>query len=192
MTAAELNPELRTLIDARLESLDRILTSAQIGWSERRSIVGEVETQIYELLARRSQLPTREDVLAVLGQLDPPEAYLPEELRAEFAQASQSAAEPTLNWRELPQHTLKLLEKLAPGAVFVAGLVVANGVVLVIIGASHGVIPWIVTLSGLAWVNYVGVKQFRTWSALPHGNLIHDIRQSLAAWLTPKNGAVAA
>lgn len=187
MTAAELNPELRSLIDARLESIDRILAIAQIGWSERRSIVGEVETQIYELLARRSQLPTREDVLAVLAELDPPEAYLPEELRMQFANASGSP----VNWRGLPVRSLRVLEGLIPGAVFVSCLVVANSIVIVIIAASEGFIPWVVTLGALGWVNYRGVKQFRAWSAAPHGGLIHDVRQTLAAWLMPRNGAPA-
>ena len=65
MTAAELNPELRNLIDTRLEAIDRILLRAETGWSERRSIVDEVETQIYELLARRGPAPSEADVLAV-------------------------------------------------------------------------------------------------------------------------------
>ena len=73
MTAAELNPELRKLIDARLDAIDRILVTAQVSWSERRSIVGEVETQIFELLARRGQIPALEDVLAVIESLDPPD-----------------------------------------------------------------------------------------------------------------------
>jgi hypothetical protein len=48
--------------------------------SERVEIVREVESQIFELLAERnSDELTREDVLAVLGRLDPPEAYLPDE-----------------------------------------------------------------------------------------------------------------
>ena len=62
MTAAELNPELRNLIDARLEAIDRILLRAETGWSERRNIVDEVETQIYELLARRGPAPSEADV----------------------------------------------------------------------------------------------------------------------------------
>ena len=73
MTAADLNPELRNLIDARLDAIDHILIRAQIAWSERRSIVGEVETQIFELLARRSEMPMQEDVTAVLDSLHPKE-----------------------------------------------------------------------------------------------------------------------
>ena len=40
----------------------------------------EVEAQIFEQLHERgAEDPSREDVLAVLGRLDPPEAYLPDE-----------------------------------------------------------------------------------------------------------------
>ncbi len=52
--------------------------------SERVEIVREVESQIFELLGERnSDELTREDVLAVLGRLDPPEAYLPDEAGSE-------------------------------------------------------------------------------------------------------------
>jgi hypothetical protein len=47
--------------------------------SERLEVVREVEGQIHELLGERgSDDLTREDVLAVLARLDPPEAYLPD------------------------------------------------------------------------------------------------------------------
>src|SRR4051812_31771789 len=81
MTAAELNPEFRTIIDARLEAIEQILLRGHVSYSERRHIVGEVETQIFELLSRRGDNPSREDVVAVLDSLDPPESYLPEEFR---------------------------------------------------------------------------------------------------------------
>jgi hypothetical protein len=187
MTAAELSPELRKLIDARLEAVDGVLTRAQIAWSERRSIVGEVETQIYELLSRRSPVPTREDVLAVLASLDPPESYIPEELRDEFA----ASREPRIDWRALPERAVWLVVKLVPAAAGVAALVMVNGIVLLLIASSEGVIPWLVTLGGLAWLNYVGVRRFLAWSATRHGPILSDLRYSLAAWLMPKNGAAA-
>ena len=74
---------LQTLIDCRLDTIDRMLLG-RMPRSERVEIVREVELQIYELLGdRNSDEPTREDVLAVLGRLDPPEAYLPDEPRSE-------------------------------------------------------------------------------------------------------------
>jgi hypothetical protein len=191
MTAAELNPELRKLIDARLESIDRNLSRAQISWSERRSIVGEVETQIFELLARRGPLPTQEDVLAVLASLDPPESYIPEDLRDWPADAPAAGRLPRVEWAQLPKRTAGLVVRFIPVAVGVAALVIANCVVIVIIAASEEVIPWIVTLGALAWLNYAGIRRFRAWSATHQGNFLDELRHSLAAWLLSPNGARA-
>jgi len=196
MTAAELNPELRKLIDARLDAIDRILSGAQIAWSERRSIVGEVETQVFELLSRRGQIPAQEDVLAVIDSLDPPESYLPEELRSALNTAPVKAA-PAVGipapskWKELPQRTVEFVTKTIPKIGCTIALVIANGIVVVILVASNGVIPWLITLAGLAWLNYTGVQRFRSWSATRHGHIIDDLRHSLAAWLMPKNGTQA-
>src|SRR5262249_24168120 len=92
MTAAELNPEFGTLIDARLDAIEQILLRVQVSYSERRHIVGEVESQIFELLSRRGDSPTREDVVAVLDSLNPPEAYVPEELRGRLGEATIGGA----------------------------------------------------------------------------------------------------
>lgn len=193
MTAAELNPELRRLIDARLDAIDRILTSAQIAWSERRSIVGEVETQIFELLSRRSQIPTHEDVLAVIDSLDPPESYIPEELRASLGSASVESASAAAipaqpKWQQLPQQTIALVASIVPKVLCAIALVIVNGIIVMILVVTNGVIPWLVTLGGLAWLNFTGVRRFRAWSATHHGTIIDDLRHSLAAWLMPKNG----
>ena len=77
-----LNPELRNLIDARLEAIEDVLRQARMPHSERRHIIGEVETQIFELLDRRGENLTREGVIAVLDSLDLPESYIPDERRA--------------------------------------------------------------------------------------------------------------
>jgi hypothetical protein len=75
----ELRPDLQALVDERLDAIDRVLLLAGVSRGERSGIVGEVETQIFELLGRRtSGEPTREDLLAMLSQLDPPESYAPE------------------------------------------------------------------------------------------------------------------
>jgi hypothetical protein len=95
---AELNAELRILIDARLDAIEDVLRQVHIQNSERRHIVGEVETQIFELLARRGESLTRGDVLAVLDTLDPPECYVPEHMRDTLstpaAQPDQISARP--------------------------------------------------------------------------------------------------
>lgn len=94
MTAAELNPELRNLIDARLDAIERVLLRVELSYSERRHIVGEVESQIFELLSRRNAAPTRDDVIAVLESLDPPEAYIPEELRGKLGEVPEATIRP--------------------------------------------------------------------------------------------------
>jgi hypothetical protein len=85
-----LSGSLQTLVDARLDAVDRALlgrTSRQ----ERLNVVGEVEARIHELLHERcgGAEPSRDDVLAVLGRLDPPEAYLAEDLDDEAPRASR-------------------------------------------------------------------------------------------------------
>ena len=83
ITSVQVPELLQALIDSRLDTIDRMLLG-RLPRSERLEIVREVESQIFELLQERcSDEPTREDVLAVLGRLDPPEAYLPEELERE-------------------------------------------------------------------------------------------------------------
>jgi hypothetical protein len=75
----ELSPVLQSLVDERLDSIERILLAGGVSRGERRGILSEVESHVFELLSRRATgEPTREDVLAVLSQLDPPESYAPE------------------------------------------------------------------------------------------------------------------
>ena len=69
----------QVLIDARLETIEQTLLG-RMPRSERLTIVREVESQIHELLAEAGvDEASREDVLAVLGRLDPPEAYISDE-----------------------------------------------------------------------------------------------------------------
>ena len=84
MTASiHVSESLQTLIDCRLDTIDRMLLG-RMPRSERVEIVREVESQIYELLGNQnSDELTREDVLGVLARLDPPEAYLPDEPSSE-------------------------------------------------------------------------------------------------------------
>ena len=69
---------LQTMVDARLDAIDRALLG-RVSRQERLNVVGEVEARIHELLHGRcgpGVEPSRDDVLAVLARLDPPEAYL--------------------------------------------------------------------------------------------------------------------
>lgn len=79
-TTMELAKPLQALIDARLDTIDRMLLG-QIPRPDRLSILREVESQIEELLAERDAASlTRDDIIEVLRQLDPPEAFVPEEI----------------------------------------------------------------------------------------------------------------
>jgi len=76
LTTATLSPALRALIDERLDGIDRVLRHARTPRPERLEILDSVENQILEMLAKRTaEEPTRRDLLAVLAELDPPEAY---------------------------------------------------------------------------------------------------------------------
>lgn len=74
-----LSPDLERLIDERLDAVDRILSLSRTARSERMQILSDLESQIRDrLVSRTSEEPTRADLLAVLAELDPPEAYLDE------------------------------------------------------------------------------------------------------------------
>jgi hypothetical protein len=76
----QVSESLQTLIDSRLDTIDRMLLG-RLSRQDRLAIVREVESQIHDLLQERdSDELTREDVLAVLARLDPPEAYIPDEV----------------------------------------------------------------------------------------------------------------
>jgi hypothetical protein len=189
MTAAELNPDLRILIDERLDAIERILLRVQVSYSERRSIVSEVETQIFELLSRKTDNPAREDVLAVLDSLDPPESYIPEELRSRLADASPEPASPRPARLMLTRRAVGMATTLLTGGLFVAGVVLINGIVVMILVASHGVIPWVITVAGLLYLNYRGLPWLWSWYGKRRGTIAEDIRSSVSGWLVPESGA---
>jgi hypothetical protein len=108
----DLDAPLRVLVERRLDGIDKVLLAAGVSRGERCGIVEEVEAQIYEMLARRTEEPpTRQDVLAVLAALDPPEAYAPEGYRA--AAAAALATERPAG----PQPSLLALGSAAVGAI---------------------------------------------------------------------------
>ena len=79
VATAQISESLQVLIDSRLDTIERMLLG-RVSRQDRLAIVREVESQIHELLEEcNTEELTREDVLAVLARLDPPEAYLPEE-----------------------------------------------------------------------------------------------------------------
>jgi hypothetical protein len=180
MTISELSPELRTLIDTHLDQIDQALLATELHWSERRSVVGEVETQIFELLSRRGEAITQDDVREVLDSLDPPKSYIPE--------GAAVTAEPVEPW-QAAQQALAGLGKFAVITCVGVSLVVVNGVIIAVMAASEGFIPWAISLGALAWLNIVAMQRYKIWSAHPHGRLFDDARGALASWIMPKNGA---
>ena len=189
MTAAEFSPDFRYLIDARLDAIDQVLRRVHVAYSERRNIVSEVETQIYELLSRRSEDPSRDDVLAVLDSLDPPESYIPEELRDQSAgEPGQPASSPRRP--RLPTRTVQAVAKLLAAIACVAALVLVNWAVVLIIASMNG--AWIITAAAIAWLNYAGIRWLRSREGRSPGEIVRDIRNNLAAWIASKNGETAA
>lgn len=94
MSAKSLSNALQAIIDNRLDAIDQNLLRAGVPRHQRRSIGEEVENQILEMLSRLEHDEwTRQDVLAVLAKLEPPEAYVPEDAAARPASQGVSAAE---------------------------------------------------------------------------------------------------
>jgi hypothetical protein len=100
IATAQISESLQTLIDSRLDTIDRMLLG-RLSRQERLAIVTEVESQIHELLhASDADELTREDVLAVLARLDPPEAYISDEVDGE--RVSQRRTRPTRAYQAVP------------------------------------------------------------------------------------------
>jgi hypothetical protein len=79
MSTGRLPRPLQKLVDARLDTIDRMLLG-RLPRADRLAVTRDVEGQIFDLLGERpGHELDREDVLTVLTQLDPPEAYIPEE-----------------------------------------------------------------------------------------------------------------
>lgn len=113
MVSVQLEDALQGLIDFRLDTIDRMLLG-RMPRQDRLAIVKEVESQIYEQLHERGADEVgRDDVLAVLARLDPPEAYLPEE----------SDEGPAVGIRPGPSRPLGPARRKDARASFVSGIV---------------------------------------------------------------------
>lgn len=109
--AASVLPDmLQNLVDARLDTIDRMLLG-RVNRQDRLAIVREVESQIFDLLQRSNSNPEtldRDDVLAVLARLDPPEAYLPDDSTGQPGTARISSPSRTLPTSAVDQSRLPL------------------------------------------------------------------------------------
>jgi hypothetical protein len=144
-----LSGSLQRLIDSRLDTIERMLLG-RVARAERMAIVREVEAQIHELLAEReTDELSRDDVLAVLARLDPPEAYLPEEdSPTDPAPAPRTSIRPTA--RPVDSGNLKVARAsgilgllalasvlvLLPCAYLIAGLIHSEALFLVLGGGT--------------------------------------------------------
>jgi hypothetical protein len=93
--ALEIPPVLRSLVDNRLDTIERALMQGNTPRAERRSILEDIETQILEMLSAETagHEPTRADLLRVFTKLDPPEAFAGEQAEMpKSARASRCAA----------------------------------------------------------------------------------------------------
>lgn len=94
LSAGRLPRPLQKVVDARLDTIDRMLLG-RLPRADRLAVARDVEAQIFDLLGERpGHELDREDVLTVLSQLDPPEAYLPEEGGYEAAAVLMPAISP--------------------------------------------------------------------------------------------------
>jgi hypothetical protein len=128
-TTMRLPRSLQKLVDARLDTIDRMLLG-RLPRADRLSVARDVEGQIFDLLANRpGHELDREDVLTVLTQLDPPEAYIPEEGGYEAAAVLLPAASTSLARR--PQTSdVTSGEKKRATIIGILGLVLLGVVVL--------------------------------------------------------------
>jgi hypothetical protein len=152
VTRMELDPSLRSLIENRLDAIDRVLLLAGVSRGERHGIVEEVETQIYELLARRTDAPTRRDVLTVLATLDPPEAYAPEgsRVRARTWYTEEQSHLPQPSLLALGSAVASVLDLLLLGGVafLMAESEVPEAFALLVLFVLGLVVPAAVTVAG--------------------------------------------
>ena len=76
MVERERQPDVERRIHEHLEAVDRAMIAKGVPLTERRSVTGDVEAQIRDMLAETSQaIPTLADAEAVLRKLDAPESY---------------------------------------------------------------------------------------------------------------------
>ncbi|WP_406698432.1 hypothetical protein V5E97_06140 [Singulisphaera sp. Ch08] len=129
MTTGRLPRPLQKLVDARLDTIDRMLLG-RLPRADRLAVTRDVEGQIFDLLGERPGFELdREDVLTVLTQLDPPEAYIPEEGGYEAAAVLMPSSAVALTRRSATPAVTPVERKRAT-AIGIIGLVILVLVVL--------------------------------------------------------------
>lgn len=154
MTVATVQVEesLQALIDARLDTIDRMLLG-RLPRSDRLAIVREVETQILEMLSNHpTEELDRDDVLAALGRLDPPEAYLPEAM--EDALPRPRPASPLPAVRTSSSSSIGLGQLAAIFALTALGLVLVSPVVYLIADLLESEVLLLIGLFGISVLGF--------------------------------------
>ena len=86
------NPDVEKRINEHLEAIDKALAAKGVPLIERRSVTGDVEAQVRDMLAADTGgNPTSADVEAILRKLDAPESYAED---AEAAPAEKAPSPP--------------------------------------------------------------------------------------------------
>jgi hypothetical protein len=125
LSAVELSESLQDLVDSRLDTIDRLLLR-RIPRRDRLAIVREVDARVFELLrGRGTDEPTRDDVLGVLAQRDPPEANLPAQ--------SDSETEPSVPRTVTHSSAVHGAKKAEPRAARAAGILGIAATALVLL-----------------------------------------------------------
>jgi hypothetical protein len=93
----ELPGALRNLVDSRLDAIERALLQGNTPRADRQSILGDIETQIVEMLSVEASdhEPTRADLLRVFTRLDPPEAFAGEPIESAHPVGAKRGPAPT-------------------------------------------------------------------------------------------------
>jgi hypothetical protein len=79
-----------------------------------------------------------------------------------------------------------------PFALFAAllfPLLLINFAIIMLAVATQGVLPWMITITGLAYLNYLGIRRLWHWLVQRHGKIAEALRGDLSAWFSsPRNG----
>jgi hypothetical protein len=119
----------------------------------------------------------------VLVSLDPPESDLPE--AAPVLIDGGPDVQP--DWRKFLQQSRAIGLRIVPSICFVTAMGVANVVVLVVLIASDGVLPWLVTVAAMVWADSQVIRWFRALTSHLRSHFFDDLRQQIGTWLMPKN-----
>jgi VIT1/CCC1 family predicted Fe2+/Mn2+ transporter len=166
IAASPLTDALQTLVDARLDTIDRMLLG-RVNRQDRLAIVREVESQIFDLLqGRDGESLDRDDVLAVLARLDPPEAYLPDDESTAEGRPTRISAAPrslTTASRNAPSERIDLASGIL-GIISVAIGILTGMATFVLAELVIAIIPLVFIVSLLAVVFAAKVRLRGAWA----------------------------